>query len=384
MHEGEVTNEHARPGRAVDDEPPRAGGGRNGHRQDEDPAAPRRSTVEGGRPRVRPGRQGRPHRPGRARRCDEPEGGRTCRIAGLAVRGVRPSGRVPVAQRRARRAGAGHRQLVRPAAPRQGPRPQRDPDIDPRARLQVLRRQRPAAARPEGPGDNPQVPRVRRGQADPCRVRRDVESVGRRAAPLDRGARAGGRRRVLRRARVRRGRPAPHGAGRLGRDQRPRAARRHGQAAPVLDVHPVAARPAVRAAPRGRRPAEAEAVLLLRRGAPAVRRRVRGADGADRANRPPDPLEGRRRVLRHPGADRRAVVGAGPARQPGPARAAGVHAGRRRRAAQDRPHVPDDRLLRRRADDHVARHRRGAGHRALPGLASPRRWPRRGCSRRIR
>ena len=52
---------------------------------------------------------------------------------------------------------------------------------------------------------------------------------------------------VLRRARVRRGRPAPHGAGRLGRDQRPRAARRHGQAAPVLDIHPVAARPALRA-----------------------------------------------------------------------------------------------------------------------------------------
>ena len=172
---------------------------------------------------------------------------------------------------------------------------------------------------------------------------------------------------VLRRARVRRGRPAADGAGRLGRDQHPRAARRHGQAAPVLDVHPVAARPAVRAAPRGRRPAEAEAVLLLRRGAPAVRRRVRGADGADRANRAPDPLEGRRRVLRDPGADRRAVVGAGPARQPDPARAAGVHARRRRRAAQDGPHVPDDRLLRRRADDHLARHRRGAGHRALPG-----------------
>ena len=33
----------------------------------------------------------------------------------------------------------------------------------------------------------------------------------------------------------------------------------------------------------------------------------------------------------------------GPARQPRPARAARVHARRRRRAAQDRPHVPDDR-----------------------------------------
>ena len=48
-------------------------------------------------------------------------------------------------------------------------------------------------------------------------------------------------------------------------------------------------------------------------------------------------------LLRDPGADRRPVVGAGPARQPRPARAARVHAGRRRRAAQDGADVPDDR-----------------------------------------
>ena len=75
--------------------------------------------------------------------------------------------------------------------------------------------------------------------------------------------------------------------------------------------------------------------------------------------------QGRRRVLRHPGADRRAVVGPVAARQPRPARAARVHARRRRRAAQDRPHVPGDRALRRRADDHEPRHRRGAGHGAV-------------------
>ena len=44
---------------------------------------------------------------------------------------------------------------------------------------------------------------VRRGQADPGRLRRDVERVGRRAAALDRRPRAGGRRRLLRRAGVR-------------------------------------------------------------------------------------------------------------------------------------------------------------------------------------
>ena len=118
-------------------------------------------------------------------------------------------------------------------------------------------------------------------------------------------------------------------------------------------------------AARGGRPAEAQAVLLLRRGAPPVRRRVAGVDGPDRAHGAAHPLEGRRRLLRHPGPDRRAVAGPRPARQPRPACPARVHARRRRRAAQDRPDVPDDRVLRRREDDHVARHRRGARDRAV-------------------
>ena len=49
-----------------------------------------------------------------------------------------------------------------------------------------------------------------------------------------------------------------------------------------------------------------------------------------------------------------------------PARPARVHARRRRRPAQDRPDLPDDRVLRRREDDHLARDRRGAGDRAVP------------------
>ena len=171
-----------------------------------------------------------------------------------------------------------------------------------------------------------------------------------------------GRRRLLRRARVRgRGPPADDARGR-GDHQHPRAVRRDGQAPALLHVHALDAGPALRDAARGRRPAQAEAVLLLRRGAPALRRCVRGPHGPGRADRPADPLQGRRRLLRDPDPDRRAVVGAGPARQSRPARAAGVHARRRRRAAQDGPHVPDDRLLRRREDDHVARDGRGARH----------------------
>ena len=59
------------------------------------------------------------------------------------------------------------------------------------------------------------------------------------------------------------------------------------------------------------------------------------------------------------------VVGPRPARQSGPARAAGVHARRRRHPEQDVADLPHDHVLRRRADDPVARDRRGARDRAL-------------------
>ena len=47
---------------------------------------------------------------------------------------------------------------------------------------------------------------------------------------------------------------------------------------------------------------QAQARVLLRRGAPAVRRRHRGVPRVGRADRAPDPLQGRRRVLRDPDA----------------------------------------------------------------------------------
>ena len=60
-------------------------------------------------------------------------------------------------------------------------------------------------------------------------------------------------------------------------------------------------------AARGRRPRQAQARLLLRRGAPALRRRDGRVPGVRRADRADHPLEGRRHLLRDAGADGRAV-----------------------------------------------------------------------------
>ena len=78
----------------------------------------------------------------------------------------------------------------------------------------------------------------------------------------------------------------------------------------------------------GRRSRQAEARVLLRRGASAVQRCAEGAARPDRAGGAADPLQGRRRLLRHAEPDRRAGQGAGPARQPRAARAARLHAAR--------------------------------------------------------
>ena len=303
---------------------------------------------------------------------------------GLDLRGVGSPGGVPVAVGHAGSPGQGDRAFVRAAAARQGARPERDADVDPRARLQVLRRQRPALAGPQGPRDHAEVPVVRRGQAHPRGVRRDVERVGRRAPPVDGRPRAGGRRRLLRRARIRGRGPPSRDTGWRGRDQRPRALGRHGQAPALQHVHALDARAALREPPGGGRSAQAEAVLLLRRGASAVRRRLRSADGPGRAHRAPDPLQGRRRLLRDPGAHRRPLAGPGAARQPRATRPPRVHPRRCRCVAQDGPDLPDDRLLRRRTGDHVPRDRGGARDRACRRGACPRHSPRLACSPRIR
>ena len=79
-----------------------------------------------------------------------------------------------------------------------------------------------------------------------------------------------------------------------------RAGRRAGPAAAVQHLPDVAARRPVPRAARGRRPRQAQAGVLLRRGAPAVRRRQQGVPRRGHPDRAADPVEGRRRLLRHP------------------------------------------------------------------------------------
>ncbi len=71
-------------------------------------------------------------------------------------------------------------------------------------------------------------------------------------------------------------------------------------AAALRDVPALAALGAVRAAARGRRPGQAGAGLLLRRGAPALLRRAEGAGRQGRPGGAADPLEGRRASISAP------------------------------------------------------------------------------------
>ena len=110
-------------------------------------------------------------------------------------------------------------------------------------------------------------------------------------------------------------------------------------------------------------PRQAEARVLLRRGASAVQRRAEGAAGQDRAGGAADPLQGRRRLFRHAEPARRARQGAGAARQPRAARAARLHAARPEGGARRRRDLPRQ---------SEARHR----DRSSPSSARARRWSR--------
>ena len=175
------------------------------------------------------------------------------------------------------------------------------------------------------------------------------------------GAGEPGRREVLRRAgaraegfHARRPRRARH-------RQHPRRRQADGESAALRDVPALAAVGAVRGTARGRRSRQAEARVLLRRGASAVQRRAEGADGQDRAGGAADPLQGRRRLFRHAEPARRARQGAGAARQPGAARAARLHAARPEGGARRGRDLPRQPEARHRGRHQRARQGRGAG-----------------------
>ena len=84
-------------------------------------------------------------------------------------------------------------------------------------------------------------------------------------------------------------------------------------------------------------PRQAQARVLLRRGASAVHRCAEGAAGEDRAGGAAGALEGRRRLFRHAEPARRARQGAGAARQSRAARACAPSPRATRRRCRPRP-----------------------------------------------
>ena len=177
---------------------------------------------------------------------------------------------------RVRRTGPpGARDRLRPgaAAARAPAQPQRDAGGRADARVQDRRRQRAAAARPQGPARDAAVRRRQRA-AVPDRLRQRLRGLGRRHPARAAGARAAGRGQVLRRADAQHRRPAADRTRRQGRGQHPRRRQADDRAEALFDVAAVDAVRALRAAAGSRRPGQAEARVLLRRGAPAVHRRA--------------------------------------------------------------------------------------------------------------
>ena len=124
------------------------------------------------------------------------------------------------------------------------------------------------------------------------------------------GAGKSGRRQVLRRAGAGAEGFHAHRQRRPRHDQHPGGGQADAEPAALRDLPAVDAVGTVRGTARGRRSAETQAGVLLRRGASVVQRCAEGADGQDRAGGAADPLEGRRRLLRDAEPDRRAGQGA--------------------------------------------------------------------------
>ena len=147
-----------------------------------------------------------------------------------------------------------------------------------------------AAAGSEGSAGHAAVCRRQRASVHD-RVRQRVGRVDRCDSAGAAGDRAAGRQSVLRRADARHRRPAADRRQGPRDGQRPVRRRADSRAEALLDVPPLDAVGAVRAAAGGRRSRQADARILLRRSAPAVRRCAAGARRKDRAGRAPDSLQ---------------------------------------------------------------------------------------------
>ncbi len=251
--------------------------------------------------------------------------------------------------------------------------------------LQVLRRQRSAAARPEGPRRDAQVPRVGRGQADPrpstaaCRAPRSAcfcarSSCSSRRAPTSSSA-------------------SPSSTSSICCARRPTAQ----GVVSLLELADVMDKPRLFSTFMLWILAQLYETLPEAGDLPKPKLCFFFDEAHlffdDASEALMDEIERTARLIRSKGVgvyfvtqapDRRALVGAVAAGQSRPARVARVHAGGRRQPAQDCAHVPDDRVLQRREDAHVARHRRGGDHGPVAARHPHAAWPRRGWSRPIR
>ena len=159
-------------------------------------------------------------------------------------------------------------------------------------RLPRRRRAGAGAPRPEGPAGDAGLARRQRQGGRP-HLRQHRAGVGRRDPARAARAREPGRRRLPRRAGARAQGP-DRDRRRHGTGQRADVGPADAVAAALRDVPALAAVGALRAASRGRRPGQAGAGLLLRRGAPALHRRAEGAGRQGGAGGAADPLQGRR------------------------------------------------------------------------------------------
>ena len=277
------------------------------------------------------------------------------RLPGRVLRPRRPGHRHPA---------AGHHERLRPDAALQGARPQRDPGVLAWAWSSTTPTG-PACRCSTSPTSAPSCstsPATRASPTSRSSAASRSATAGRHPARADLASRTRAPRRS---SASRSSTPASSCAPRRrqGPDLPGRAAQPAGPPGGLLDVPDVAARRPLPRPARGRRHRQAQAGLLLRRGAPALPRRLRRVPRPDRPDRAADPVQGGRRLLRDAEPDRRARRGARPARLPRPAPAPRPHAQRRQGAQGDREHLPQLRVRRPRRGDHRARHRRGRGDR---------------------